>query len=201
MYSFKLKTQSNSYNYLRPTIYPNHPIKNEPLIKSDNTNYNFNINYNKNLAPCNSCPKNNLHINHNDFSLDKNLITNNSIENNNSIELSAKNLLQPCPNCDSNNVIGFRVRNENEKYIYYCKPSNFLNHINEDYHFEDITILNKDDKYIILNKNMITNNSSEKLNIEMDSEFYNNIRLPLIFMCKCILKKSKKYFHVNGFIL
>lgn len=198
MYSFKLRTQTNAPNYIRPTIYPNHPIKNEPLIKSDNTNYNFNTHYNKNPVPCNSCPKNNIQLNHNDFTLDK---LDKNLAINTSMELSNKNLLQPCQNCSTNNVIGLRIRNENEKYIYYCKPSNFLNHINEDYHFEDITILNKDNKYIILDKNAITNNSSEKLTIEMNSEFYNNIRLPLVFMSKCVLHKSNKYMNVNGFMM
>jgi hypothetical protein len=194
MYSFKLRSQSNSPNYIIPSIKTSNLIT-PNLIKTDNTNYNFNTNYNKNLAPCNSCPKNNIQVNNNDFILDKS----ETVFNNKNMELTQTR--QPCGNCSEMNVIGLRVKNENEKYIYYCKPSNFLNNVNEEYHFEDIIILNKDDKYIILDKNMITNNSSEKLTIEMNSEFYNNIRLPLVFMSKCILHKTNKYFNVNGFLM
>lgn len=194
MYTFKLRTKTNAHNF--KNYLTNTKVDN--LVKINNSNFNFNTHYNKNIipTPCDSCPKNDIPINHKNFTLDnfKNELTNKNMELSNGITN------QPCKKCRNDNIICFRIKTENEKFIYYSNPSIHLD-VDEDYHFEEITILNKDDKYILLDKNMITNNSKQKLTIEMNSEFYNNIRLPLILTSKCILHKSNKYFHVKGFIL
>jgi hypothetical protein len=196
-FCFPLKNNFRHFNKLSiPTIKNDYVLN---LHHNSNNNFQFTRNWNINASACDSCPKD---IKDNTKNIDFNSFKNELLKSEKNIEptLNNKQVNKPCINCDSNNIIGFRVKNENDNYKLVCNPKWHLS-ISEDYHFENINVLDKNNNYILLDKNMISNNSNKQLIINMSNDFYNNLRFPLILMAECVLNSNNNIYHVNGFII
>jgi hypothetical protein len=177
-----------------------HNINSNYFKSQNNSNFQFSMMNNKNSSSCNSCPNNIKDIKIEN--IDTKILENELIKAEKKIQSISKNkeVQKPCKNCGLHNNIGFRIKNNgDDHFMMICNPTYYLN-FTEDYYFEEITILNKDGNYIAINENMISNNSKKKLTINFTKDFYDNLRMPLVFNCKCILA-NKEYLYVNGFII
>lgn len=166
---------------------------------AESNNFQFSMAHNKNSSNCSSCPNNIKDIKFEN--IDTKTLENELIKAEKNLQsiLNNKNVQQPCKNCGLNNTIVFRVKNDNDKIIFDCNPNYYL-HFREDYRFEEITILDKQENYIAINENNISNNSKNKLTLNMNKEFYENLRTPLVLTAKCILNNNE-YLYVNGVIM
>lgn len=196
---FPLKTKvlnQNRNNNLYDKMYYSVNLQNN----NNNNNFLFNLNHNKNknnnTSNCESCPSNNKSFNINDKTLEKELLNQlNEAEKNLELWIKGETFNQPCKNCGLENI-GFDIKNDDGNYILVSIPKYYLN-LKENYHFENITILDKNNNYIEINKNTILNNSKEKLTINLYN-LYNNLRIPLVLTAKCVL--PNKTFYINGYL-
>jgi hypothetical protein len=201
MSNFHFSMKRISYNYNKKPV-PSIKLNNLP--KADKTHFQFSLN--QESGNCNYCPNNNIKDikigNVDTNTLENELINTGKIKmlqsssNNKSLQNQ-----QSCANCYLDNIIGFRIKNniDDDNFILDCNPNYYLN-ILEDYHFENITILDKNNNYIILNENMISNNSKKKIIINLENDFYNNLRMPLVLTATCVINNNK-ILNINGFIL
>jgi hypothetical protein len=197
-FCFPLKNNFRHFNKLSiPTIKNNYVLN---LHNNSNNNFQFKTNYSINASTCDSCPKDIKHNNTKNINFKSLKNELHSSEKKLEHTLNNKQINKPCIDCDSNNIIGFQVKNENDNYKLVSNPKWHLS-ITEDYHFENIIVLDKNNNYILLDKNMISNNSNKKLIINMSNDFYNNLRMPLILMAECVLNSNNITFIVNGFIV
>lgn len=192
-FSMKNNTRNHNKNIVTSMKSSNH------LLNTQHNNFQFTMNNKKN-AHCNSCPNDISNIKFEN--IDVKILENELIHAEKMLEkstLNNKNVQEPCKNCNTISHIGFRINNNNDLITFQCNPTYYLD-INEDYYFEKITVLNKNNDYILIHENMITNNSREKLTITMTNDFYNDLRMPLVLTAKCLLKNGKIY-NLHGFII
>jgi hypothetical protein len=189
----------NSHNYNKKPV----ASMNSNNLPNTHNNFQFNMNHNKNSGNCNSCPNNIKDIKIEN--IDTKMLENELIKAEKMLQLTSNNKSikhqEPCNNCSVNNIIGFQIKNDIEhgNFILDCNPNYYLN-ISEDYHFENITILDKNNNYVILNENMISNNSKKKLTINLTNDFYNNLRMPLVLTAKCVINNNK-FLYINSFTI
>lgn len=200
MSNFHFSMKQNKYHHNKNII---SPVNSKYLFSApQNNNFQFSMN-NKNNTDCNSCPKDVKH-NGNEISNVNTLENINEFNNTQkNLDISIfnnKNLQQPCKNCNTIDHIGFRINTNNNEYItLVCNPTYYFN-IDKDYHFEKITILDKNNNYIVIDENMILNNSKKNLTIKMTNNFYEDLRMPLVLTAACVLDNNNVYY-VHGFII
>jgi hypothetical protein len=196
MSNFHFSVKYNNQRYTKKIV-PSANYSN--LNTNQNNNFHFNINNTK-KSSCNSCPNDIKNINFENVNVKtledelnnaQKMLKNYTVNN-------EKLYKSSCNNCNKIDHIGFRIINNENIISFVCNSNDYLD-ISKDYHFENITILDKNDDYIVIDENMISNNSKQKLIINMTQTFYNDLRMPLVLNAECVLDDDVYYVH--GFII
>lgn len=145
---------------------------------------------------CNNCPTPDSTIIEKDINLEKLqeelLLSEKRLNNLTSKTMNKSNKTM------TDNIIGFKIIQKGNNYLFKCIPTHFLN-INGDYTFEDISIVDKNNKYVSINNDMIINNSKDNFSFLCSSDFYENVKSPFFLNGFCLSKNAKMY--VIGFLL